>query len=61
MTELICKALTYMIEVIVVILIAGIEEGFEVYRCSHCQADVYHTIYWYDFCPSCGRKIKEWK
>lgn len=40
---------------------AGIEEGFEVYRCSHCQADVYHTIYWYDFCPSCGRKIKEWK
>ena len=40
---------------------AGIEEGFEVYRCSRCQVDVYHTIYWYDFCPSCGRKIKEWK
>lgn len=40
---------------------AGIEQGIEVYRCSHCQADVYHTIYWYDFCPSCGRKIKEWK
>ena len=40
---------------------AGIEEGFEVYRCSHCQADVYHTIYWYDYCPGCGRKIKEWK
>ena len=40
---------------------AGIEQGFEVYRCSHCQSDVYHTIYWYDFCPSCGRKIKEWK
>ena len=40
---------------------AGIEEGFEVYRCSHCQADVYHTIYWYDYCPNCGRKIKEWK
>lgn len=40
---------------------AGIEEGFEVYRCSHCQADVYHTIYWYDYCPGCGRKIKEWE
>lgn len=40
---------------------AGIEEGFEVYRCSRCQADVYHTIYWYDYCPGCGRKIKEWK
>lgn len=40
---------------------AGIDQGIEVYRCSHCQADVYHTIYWYDFCPSCGRKIKEWK
>ena len=40
---------------------AGIEQGFEVYRCSRCQSDVCHTIYWYDFCPSCGRKIKEWK
>lgn len=38
-----------------------INEGFEVYRCSHCQSDVYHTVYWEDFCPSCGRKIKEWK
>lgn len=40
---------------------AGIEQGFEVYCCSHCQADVYHTIHWYDYCPSCGRKIKKWK
>ena len=40
---------------------AGIEQGIEVYCCSHCQADVYHTIHWYDYCPSCGRKIKEWK
>lgn len=39
----------------------GVDQGFEVYRCSHCQSDVYHTIYWDDFCPSCGRKIKEWK
>lgn len=39
----------------------GVEQGIEVYRCSHCQSDVYHTIHWYDFCPSCGRKIKEWK
>ena len=40
---------------------AGIEQGIEVYHCSRCQVDVYHTIYWYDYCPSCGRKIKEWK
>lgn len=40
---------------------AGIEQGIEVYCCSHCQSEVYHTIHWYDFCPSCGRKIKEWK
>lgn len=40
---------------------AGIEQGIEVYCCSHCQSDVYHTIHWYDYCPSCGRKIKEWK
>lgn len=40
---------------------AGIEQGFEVYCCSHCQSDVYHTILWDDYCPSCGRKIKEWK
>lgn len=39
----------------------GIEQGIEVYRCSNCQSDVYHTIHWYDFCPSCGRRIKEWK
>lgn len=40
---------------------AGIEQGFEVYCCSHCQSDVYHTILWHNYCPSCGRKIKEWK
>lgn len=39
----------------------GIEQGIEVYCCSHCQSDVYHIIHWYDFCPSCGRRIKEWK
>ena len=39
----------------------GVEQGFEVYCCSHCQSDVYHTIHWYDFCPWCGRKIKEWR
>lgn len=40
---------------------AGIDQGIEVYHCSRCQSDVYHTIYWYDFCPGCGRKIKEWR
>ena len=39
----------------------GVEQGIEVYCCSHCQSDVYHTIHWYDYCPGCGRKIKEWK
>lgn len=39
----------------------GIEQEIEVYCCSHCHSDVYHTIHWYDFCPSCGRRIKEWK
>ena len=39
----------------------GVEQGIEVYSCSHCQSDVYHTIHWYDYCPSCGRKIKEWR
>ena len=29
---------------------AGIEQGIEVYHCSRCQVDVYHTIYWYDYC-----------
>ena len=50
-----------MLEEEVIMNYAGIEQGFEVYRCSHCQSDVYHTIYWHDYCPSCGRKIKKWK
>lgn len=39
------------------------EQGFEVYRCSNCQTDVYYTEYCndYNFCPGCGKKIKEWK
>lgn len=40
---------------------AGVEQGIEVYCCSYCQSYVYHTIHWYDYCPDCGRKIKEWK
>lgn len=40
---------------------AGFEQGIEVYCCSHCQSDVYHTIHWYDYCPGCGKKIKGWK
>lgn len=40
---------------------SGVEQGVEIYCCSHCQSNVYHTIHWYDYCPSCGRKIKEWR
>lgn len=50
-----------MLEEEVTMNYAGIEQGFVVYCCSHCQSDVYHTIIWHDYCPSCGRKIKEWK
>lgn len=39
------------------------EQGFEVYRCSNCQTDMFYTEYCndYNYCPGCGRKIKEWK
>lgn len=39
---------------------AGDDAAMGVYKCSQCGSEVQNYEY-YDFCPWCGRKIKEWK
>lgn len=38
----------------------GDEPGVNIYRCSRCKANV-QAYDSYDYCPYCGRKVKEWK
>lgn len=38
---------------------AGDEYGIDSYCCSYCEKEVIPDMY--NYCPGCGRKIKEWK
>ena len=38
---------------------AGDEYGIDSYCCSYCEKEVIPDMY--NYCPGCGRKIKEWR
>lgn len=38
----------------------GDEPGISIYRCSRCKTNV-QAYDLYNYCPYCGRKVKEWK
>lgn len=38
---------------------AGDEYGIDSYCCSYCEKEVIPDMY--NYCPGCGRNIKEWK
>lgn len=54
------KALTNEISEEVTMEYAGDEYGIDSYCCSYCEKEVI-TSDMYNYCPGCGKKIKEWK